>query len=308
MARARNIKPGFFRNADLVELPAFTRLLFAGLWTLADRAGRLEDRPKQIKMDIFPADDVDVNAALAELSQAGMLQRYDIEGKRCLQITNFAKHQNPHRDEKASILPPPPGTEPEPAATAAPAPTPVPTIPKHRASTVPAPCATSAASVAIGLNPESLSPDSLQPESNTLTAATSPQAVCVLLQADGIQGPDPADPELAVLLQAGADTAVFRAAAQTAVTKGSPRFGYVLGIVRNKMQQAAAVAATALALPVAMAPAHAMRVDMSRVTTPSRAGPDPELVRIERERNSLKPMPPEMRAQLKGRHHAAAGQ
>ena len=55
MARARNIKPAFFKNETLVELPVETRLLFIGLWTLADREGRLEDRPKRIKMEIYPA-------------------------------------------------------------------------------------------------------------------------------------------------------------------------------------------------------------------------------------------------------------
>ena len=65
MARARNIKPSFFTNEDLVELPFEDRLLFIGLWTLADREGRLEDRPKRIKMAVFPADNVDVDASLA---------------------------------------------------------------------------------------------------------------------------------------------------------------------------------------------------------------------------------------------------
>ncbi len=65
MARARNIKPGFFRNAELVELPFEARLLFIGLWTIADREGRLEDRPKQIKMEVFPADNVDCNQLIA---------------------------------------------------------------------------------------------------------------------------------------------------------------------------------------------------------------------------------------------------
>jgi hypothetical protein len=50
MARARNIKPAFFKNEQLVELGMSTRLLFIGLWCLADREGRLEDRPKRIKM------------------------------------------------------------------------------------------------------------------------------------------------------------------------------------------------------------------------------------------------------------------
>ena len=68
MARARNIKPAFFRNAELVELSFEARLFFIGLWTAADRDGRLEDRPKQIKMEIFPADSVDCDALLSDLA------------------------------------------------------------------------------------------------------------------------------------------------------------------------------------------------------------------------------------------------
>ena len=54
--RARNIKPGFFKNDTLAELEFAARLLFIGLWGLADRAGRLEDRPKKIKAEVFPYD------------------------------------------------------------------------------------------------------------------------------------------------------------------------------------------------------------------------------------------------------------
>ena len=96
MARSRNIKPGFFVNEDLVELPFATRLLFAGLWTLADREGRLDDRPKRIKMAIFPADDVDVDASLDELATSGLIVRYAVDGNGYIQICNFAKNQNPH--------------------------------------------------------------------------------------------------------------------------------------------------------------------------------------------------------------------
>lgn len=39
MARARNIKPGFFTNDELVELPFEVRSLFIGLWAIADREG-----------------------------------------------------------------------------------------------------------------------------------------------------------------------------------------------------------------------------------------------------------------------------
>jgi len=107
MARARNLKPGFFRDAALVELPVETRLLFPGLWTLADRAGRMEDKPKQIKMEIYPADAFDVDAMLSQLHVAGLIIRYEVDGKRFIQIKNFLKHQNPHRDEKESEIPGP---------------------------------------------------------------------------------------------------------------------------------------------------------------------------------------------------------
>lgn len=105
MARARNIKPGFFRNADLVELPYEVRLLFIGLWTVADRRGRLEDRPKQIKMELFPADDININEALDSLASIGLIHRYEAAGVKCIEVVNFEKHQNPHKAEQESALP-----------------------------------------------------------------------------------------------------------------------------------------------------------------------------------------------------------
>ena len=107
MARARNIKPGFFLNEELVELPFATRLLFIGLWTLADREGRMEDKPKRIKMALFPADNLDIDAALNELHQSSFVLRYEHDGERYIQVLAFDKHQNPHRDEKPSTIPAP---------------------------------------------------------------------------------------------------------------------------------------------------------------------------------------------------------
>lgn len=105
MARARNIKPGFFTNEDLVEFDFATRLLFIGLWTVADREGRLQDRPKKIKIDVFPADNLDVDAMLSTLHNGGFIDRYEVNGAKFIQITNWNKHQNPHHTEKASDIP-----------------------------------------------------------------------------------------------------------------------------------------------------------------------------------------------------------
>lgn len=105
MARARNIKPSFFTNDDLVELPFETRLLFIGLWTLADREGRIVDRPKKIKMEIFPSDDVDCEASLKLLAERGFIDRYSVGQHRVVEVLKFIKHQSPHTTERDSLLP-----------------------------------------------------------------------------------------------------------------------------------------------------------------------------------------------------------
>ncbi len=114
MARSRIIKHGFFTNEVLAELPPFGRLLFAGLWILADREGRLEDRPRRIKASLFPWDEVDVQALLDALESKGFIDRYVVSGMPVIQVAKFAEHQTPHVREAASILPGPP-CESEPA-------------------------------------------------------------------------------------------------------------------------------------------------------------------------------------------------
>lgn len=105
--RARNIKPGFFENEDLATLSHCARLLFIGLWCMADREGRLEDRPKKISALLFPYEEIDVNPLLANLASCdNLILRYAVNGKRYIQIQNFSKHQKPHPNESASVLPP----------------------------------------------------------------------------------------------------------------------------------------------------------------------------------------------------------
>jgi len=108
MARTRNIKPGFFKNEFLAQCSSYARLLFAGLWTLADRRGRLEDRPLKLKGELFPFENVEVESLLQELleSEGNFISRYEIEGKRYIQIENFHKHQNPNLKEVESVIPP----------------------------------------------------------------------------------------------------------------------------------------------------------------------------------------------------------
>lgn len=109
MARARNIKPGFFTNGDLLECQPLARLLFAGLWCEADRRGILEDRPKTLKVKILPGDNCDVDELLEELSVRGFVVRYQVGESRCIYLPGFGKHQNPHVKETENTLPAPDG-------------------------------------------------------------------------------------------------------------------------------------------------------------------------------------------------------
>lgn len=112
MARTRSIKPGFFDNEILGDLPPLTRLLFIGLWCIADREGRLEDKPRKIKKMLLGYDDVNadgVDNMLQALHDNGFIYRYKIEEEEYIQVVNFTKHQNPHIKEKGSEIPSPEG-------------------------------------------------------------------------------------------------------------------------------------------------------------------------------------------------------
>lgn len=106
VARSRNIKPSIMENEDLADLDPIARLLFIYLWMLADREGRLEDRPKRIAGRALPYDrDADVGDLLSQLADAGFITRYMVGVMAIIQITSFAKHQSPHIRETASELP-----------------------------------------------------------------------------------------------------------------------------------------------------------------------------------------------------------
>lgn len=108
--RSRNIKPGFFKNYQLGRLPYEVRLMFEGLWCLADRRGRLKDEPMQIKAEIFPYDHLDEHqtSTMLDLLQTGaFISRYQTKGNRYIQIINFEKHQYPHVREQDSTIPAP---------------------------------------------------------------------------------------------------------------------------------------------------------------------------------------------------------
>jgi hypothetical protein len=73
-------------------------------------------------------------------------------------------------------------------------------------------------------------------------------AICIVLKSEGIASVNPSHPDLAALIDAGAEVGQFAAAARAATAKGKG-FAYALGIVKSQMRDAASLAAESLAKP-----------------------------------------------------------
>ncbi len=110
MARTRLINPAAPVDEDVARLSMAGRLLWAYLPCHADREGRLKDSAFTLRAAIFPGDQVDVDALLSELAAARHITRYEVDGRRFIQIRNFAKYQSPHKNEAPSSIPGPSDT------------------------------------------------------------------------------------------------------------------------------------------------------------------------------------------------------
>lgn len=109
MARIRSIKPDFWTDEKVVELSAFARLLFIGLWNFADDDGRMTYSPTSIKLKILPADDQNISGLLGELRGKSLVTVYAVDGIEYLQINGFSEHQKIDK-RTASKFPSPPNS------------------------------------------------------------------------------------------------------------------------------------------------------------------------------------------------------
>ena len=93
MPKIRALKPSFFTDEAVVEVSPLARLLFQGLWCYACDNGHLEDKPRQIKLRVLPADDCDVDDLLHELTAQGLILRED----GWITIPTLIEHQRPDK-------------------------------------------------------------------------------------------------------------------------------------------------------------------------------------------------------------------
>jgi hypothetical protein len=98
MARIRTIKPEFFRHEALQELETqnpgdHCLLVFAALWTQSDKNGVFEWRPRQLKLDILPFIQFDMEATLELLRAAEFIECYQVDAKEYGRVPTFIKNQ-----------------------------------------------------------------------------------------------------------------------------------------------------------------------------------------------------------------------
>jgi hypothetical protein len=93
--RIRQVKPEFWSDSDMAELPYAVRLIYIGLWCVADDAGYIDWRPERIAHDLLGYE----SRALRErhltewskaLADSGHLQMFECG---CALIPTLSKHQ-----------------------------------------------------------------------------------------------------------------------------------------------------------------------------------------------------------------------
>ena len=115
MARSRDIRPEFFTDEKVGELPYGARILFIGIWCHSDLRGVFEYSAKQLRVLIFPFDEgltsVSAQEWLQILEDRGFIYRFEAEGKTWGCVKNW-HHQGISGREKeiGTKRPPPPGT------------------------------------------------------------------------------------------------------------------------------------------------------------------------------------------------------
>ena len=94
MPRIRTIKPEFWADEKLSLLDPLTRLVFLGLISMADDAGRLVDNVKLLDGMLFPSTDDTCRESLETLARIGRISRYRSgSGQELIQVVTWSTHQ-----------------------------------------------------------------------------------------------------------------------------------------------------------------------------------------------------------------------
>lgn len=115
MARLRTIKPEFWVSEQIAECSTSARLAFIGIWNFCDDRGVHPAKPRTLKAELFPMDDItadQVGEWVDELIHAGLLAAFTAEGDEYWVVTGWAKHQKIDRPSYKHPQPPQNSTHP----------------------------------------------------------------------------------------------------------------------------------------------------------------------------------------------------
>jgi hypothetical protein len=101
VARIRTIKPEFWTDEKIVSLPFEARLFFVGLWNFCDDDGYIEDNAVRLKLQIFPADQLDVDKLIDILCMEELLVRGESGDSDVILIPHFVEHQKVSHPSKS---------------------------------------------------------------------------------------------------------------------------------------------------------------------------------------------------------------
>lgn len=100
MARYRRIKPEYWSDDKVIELNHSARLFFIGLWNFVDDTGVIQNKPRMLKAQIFPADDIsvdDVQDILRMLYECSLIVYND--DQTLIRVRGFLNHQKIDRPQ-----------------------------------------------------------------------------------------------------------------------------------------------------------------------------------------------------------------
>ena len=106
--RKRMLNPDFFTDPDIVaSLDAYGRLLYQGIWCVAEDSGCFELNPLLLKMKILPGDQSvttdDIEGYLEILIVQKKIISYEVDGKSYGWLKNFDKHQSLNKPNAPAV-------------------------------------------------------------------------------------------------------------------------------------------------------------------------------------------------------------
>ena len=101
------LKPDLRTSEKVAGWPVEVRYFWVLLWGYLDDYGKGKDNPQLIKADCFPLDD-DITGAMVDdwlwlLADAGVIDRYEVDGRNYLVAVNWSEHQKPQHPAESKV-------------------------------------------------------------------------------------------------------------------------------------------------------------------------------------------------------------